>query len=276
MSRRTIPVFAVLVLWATASAYAAPPTYYLALGDSLARGIQPDSAGELVETNQGYVDDLFAFYRLRVPGLRLAKLGCSGETTTTMITGGSCPYTGVSQLADAVAFLHTHRVGLVTLTIGGNNIDHCIGIGGIDQACISNGLNAVAADLPAIVAALRAAAGPRVPIVAMNYYDPFLALWRLGLAGQALANDSLQATLFFNGLLEGVYQHFGVGVADVAKAFRMTDTTLVPAVDVPVNVLATLVWTWMGAAPPVGPDIHPNAFGYAVIAGAFVKTIGAP
>jgi hypothetical protein len=60
----------------------------------------------------------------------------------------------------------------------------------------------------------------------------------------------------------------------VAKAFRTTDFTPVPAFDLPVNVLATLVWTWMGAAPPVGPDIHPNAFGYAVIAGAFVKTIG--
>jgi len=274
MTRRMFTVLVVLVLWATGSAYAAGPTYYLALGDSLSRGIQPAPDGRLVETRQGYVDDVFAFYRVRQPGLRLAKLGCSGETTTTMIAGGSCSYASGSQLAEAVEFLRTHEVGLVTLTIGGNNVDGCIGAGGIDQACVLNGLGAVAAELPRIVGALRAAAGPRVPIVAMNYYDPFLALWRLGAAGQLLANESLQVTLVFNGLLENVYQQFGVPVADVAKAFRTTDATLVPAFDVPVNVLATLVWTWMGAAPPVGPDIHPNAFGYAVIAGAFVRTIG--
>lgn len=276
MRRRVFSLFAVLVLWATGSAYAAPPPYYLALGDSLSRGIQPTPTGELVETDRGYVDDLFAFYRLRLPGLRVAKLGCSGESTTSMIAGGSCAYAAGSQLAEAVEFLQTHRVALVTLSIGGNNVDGCVGPGGIDQGCVTDGLNAVAVDLPRIVAALRAAAGPRVPIVAMNYYDPFLALWRLGPAGQLIAHDSLQATTFFNTLLEGVYQQFRVPVANVAKAFRTTDFTLVPAFDLPVNVLATLVWTWMGAPPPVGPDIHPNAFGYAVIAGAFVKKIGTP
>jgi lysophospholipase L1-like esterase len=274
MRRSTIAAFAVLVLWSTGSAHAATPSYYLALGDSLSRGIQPGRDGVLVETDRGYVDDLYAFYSARHPGLRLAKLGCSGETTTTMIAGGSCEYASGSQLAEAVAFLQTHRVALVTLTIGGNNIDHCIGSGGIDQACVLNGVGAVAADLPRIVGTLRAAAGAGVPIVAMNYYDPFLALWRLGPAGQFVANESLQATVFFNTVLENVYLQFRVPVADVAKAFRTTDSAVVQAFDLPLNVLATLVWTWMGAAPPVGPDIHPNAFGYAVIAGAFVRTIG--
>ena len=36
------------------------PAYYLALGDSLSRGIQPGRDGVLVETEQGYVDDLYA------------------------------------------------------------------------------------------------------------------------------------------------------------------------------------------------------------------------
>jgi hypothetical protein len=30
----------------------------------------------------------------------------------------------------------------------------------------------------------------------------------------------------------------------------------------------------MGLPPPRGPDIHPNVFGYAVIAGAFAQVIG--
>ncbi len=79
-------------------------TYYLALGDSLARGVQPDSGGADVETNQGYVDDLYALYRAAIPGLQLVKLGCPDETTTTMIDGSVCEYALGSQLAQAVDF----------------------------------------------------------------------------------------------------------------------------------------------------------------------------
>src|SRR5438477_13188118 len=127
MPRRSMTICAVLTLWVSGSAYAAAtPVYYLALGDSLARGVQPTRTGVLVETNQVYVDDLYAYYRLRHPELRLAKLGCSGETTETMIAGGVCSYPLGSQLAEAVQFLQTHQVALVTLTIGANNILRCI------------------------------------------------------------------------------------------------------------------------------------------------------
>jgi lysophospholipase L1-like esterase len=275
MSRRLMTICAALTLWISGSAYAAaPPVYYLALGDSLSRGVQPTRSGMLVETNQGYVDHLYAYYRLRHPELRLAKLGCSGETTGTMIDGGICSYPLGSQLAQAVQFLQTHQVAFVTLTIGGDNILHCIGVGGIDQTCVTQGLAAIAADLPQILAALAGAA-EGVPIVAMNYNNPLLGLWRFGPAGQLLANQSLQITLFFNSLLERIYQSFGVPVADVAQAFRITDFRLIPLLDLPVNVFLALTWTWISLPPPQGPDVHPNAVGYAVIARAFVKTIEA-
>ena len=46
---------------APAKAPKAPPaTYYLALGDSLARGVQPDAAGVSVETPDGYPDQVYA------------------------------------------------------------------------------------------------------------------------------------------------------------------------------------------------------------------------
>ena len=257
-----------------ASAEIAPP-YYLALGDSLSIGLQPTLHGA-VPTDQGYVDDLHAFYRLRIPGLRLAKLGCSGETTTTMLAGGVCSYTSGSQISEAVAFLHTHRVALITLDIGANNLLPCIGSSGIDPACVASGVNAVAADLPQILIALRAAAGPSVPIVGMNYYDAFLAAWRLFPApdGPALAVASLQVVTLFNSTLEAIYNAFRVPVAPVAAAFHINDFSpgLLPSL--PVNVELTLAWTWMGLPPPLGPNIHPNAVGYAVIAGAFVKAIG--
>jgi lysophospholipase L1-like esterase len=257
-----------------ASAEIAPP-YYLALGDSLSVGLQPTLHGP-VPTNQGYADDLHAFYRFRIPGLRLAKLGCPGETTTTMLAGGVCSYPTGSQIAEAVAFLHTHRVVLITVDIGANNLLPCIGSSGIDAACVGSGINGVAADLPQILIALRAAAGPSVPIVGMNYYDPFLAAWRLfpAPAGPALAVASLQVITLFNSTLGAIYNAFRVPVAQVAAAFHINDFSHGVLASLPVNVELTLAWTWMGLPPPLGPNIHPNAVGYAVIAGAFVKAIG--
>ena len=99
------------------------------------------------------------------------------------------------------------------------------------------------------------------------------AAWTLGAAGQALAKESVVATTAFNGLLVTVYQAFSVPVADVAHAYRITDFTPIPFINLPVNVFLTLSWTWMGASPPFGPDVHPNAVGYAVIAGAFVEKV---
>jgi lysophospholipase L1-like esterase len=251
------------------------PTYYLALGDSLAIGVQPSSNGD-VPTNKGYADDLYTAYRTHVRGLRLAKLGCSGETSTTMTQGGICSYAEGSQLAAAVSFLQTHRIAFVTLDIGANDIDQCISLTGIDETCVTNGLTAVATNLPKILAELRAAVGPSTLIVAMNYYDPFLAAWTLGTSGQALAKASLQVTTAFNGILQSAYQAFAIPMAGVASAYRISDFTIIPVLNLPLNVLLELTWTWIGAPAPLGPDIHPNNLGYAVIAGAFAKKISVP
>jgi len=276
MRIRLVSLSVLVMLWGTALAYAgAQPTYYLALGDSLAVGVQPSASGVDVATNQGYADDLYAVFRPRMRGLSLAKLGCSGETTTTMIEGGMCTYAEGSQLAAAMSFLQTHQVRFITLDIGANDIDHCVSLTGIDTTCVTDALNTVGANLPQILAALREAA-PNTLIVAMNYYDPFLAAWTLGASGQALAKASLKATKVFNGELESVYKAFAIPVANVAHAYRIGDFTPVPVIKLPVNVFLTLTWTWMGAPAPFGPDIHPNAIGYAVIAGAFAEKIATP
>src|SRR5947199_8138 len=227
MNARSIPViaaFLTLVLAGALPATAAGGTsyYYLALGDSLAQGVQPNTRGDSVVTNQGYVDDLYGLYRAEVAGLQLAKLGCPGETTTTMIHGGVCYPAGTSQLDRAVAFLRSHLVVLVTIDIGANNVLPCVGLSGIDTGCINQGVGEVSYDLPYILAQLRAAAGPGVPVVAMNYYDPFLAEWLQGPAGQALAKQSVQFTTFFNSVLAQIYAAARVPDADRPGA-RLTN-----------------------------------------------------
>jgi hypothetical protein len=87
-------VTAVAVLAAGVAHHSGPDgraSYYLALGDSLSVGVQPSAAGTDVPTGQGYPDQLAALLRPAHPGLRLVKLGCSGETTATMINGGYAP-----------------------------------------------------------------------------------------------------------------------------------------------------------------------------------------
>jgi hypothetical protein len=76
--------------------------HYLALGDSLSPGVQPDAADASVETPQGYPDLVHAQLRRGHPGLRLVQPGCPGETTEAMMHGGICRYPGGSQLAAAV------------------------------------------------------------------------------------------------------------------------------------------------------------------------------
>ena len=264
-----------LVAPATAGATGSP-AYYLSLGDSLAQGVQPTSSGQSVITDQGYADDLYSLERLQVRGLRLEKLGCPGETTTSMIQGGVCdgayaPF--ADQLDAAVEFIDTHDVALITIDIGANNVDDCISGSGISIPCIAGGFAEAQSDLPTILARLRAAA-PGVPIVGMSYYDPFLAAWLQGPAGQALAAQSLQLTIAYNGLLEALYGAASAPVADVESAFQTRNQSTIPIVQLPVDVAAVCTLTWMCAPAPVGPNIHANALGYWVMASAFARTIG--
>jgi lysophospholipase L1-like esterase len=268
---------------ATAAASPRPttPTYYLSLGDSLSVGVQPDSQGHLQATGQGYADDLFAAEKAAQPGLHLVKLGCSGETTRTMVTGGVCTYPGSgSQLEAAAKFLREHRgsVRLVTIDLGANDLDSCFSPStGLDAACAQAGLNQVATTLPGILQKLRAA-DPRtnVRFAGMDYYDPFLAARLLGPIGQPTADESLKLTTALNQLLTDDYRKAGFAVAPVAHYYATHDThtVTVPGLGAqPRNVAEICRLTWACTLPPVGPDIHANAAGYKVIANAFHKAL---
>jgi len=258
------------------------PSYYLSLGDSLAQGIQPAPAGNDVRTRSGYPDQLAGRLRGLIPGLRLVKLGCSGETTSTMIHGGICRYPAGSQLAEAARFLRSHRgrVALVTIDIGANDPNSCV-LGAQPLSvpgCLYHRVPEIERNLSAILARLRAAAGSRVLIVGMTYYVPELELWRRDLRGRQIAviTDSFAAGV--GKLLTARYHRAGARVADVFGAFRSADFGRalrhgLRAAITPPNVTAVCSLTWMCAAPPRGPNEHANNAGYRVIAGAFWRAI---
>jgi lysophospholipase L1-like esterase len=254
-----------------------PVSYYLALGDSLSRGVEPDSSGASVETQHGYADQLYAMLRKDQRGLRLVKLGCPGETTATMISGGICHYRAGSQLTAAIRFLRAHqgKVALVTLDIGANDPETCL----TDPApanfatCVGRMVPKATTNLTTIVTGLRTV-DPHGRIIAMNYYLPALAQWRHGLLGQAVARTVALAAQGYNNLLTKIYQNYHVRIADVFGAFDTTNfggQVAVPGYGtLPVNVAAICRWTWECAAPPRGPNQHANQAGYAVIARAFL------
>ena len=279
MQRRWPVLSAVLVLAAgvaAAPASAAPDAastsatgWYLALGDSLAAGYQP---GQGEDRDGGYVGHVLADVRQTSPKTKLVNLSCSGATSTTLRSGGGhCTYEEGTQLAQAVEFLQAHAkyTRLVTLDVGANDVAHCVNGLTPDYPCIFAGLGAVSENLPAIMSQLRAAAGPHVHIVVLNYYNPFLAGWLAGAAGQQLAQNSTVLQALLNGSIAGAAGAHGADLGDVAAAFESDNWTPVATADwgtVPTNVAHVCEWTWMC----VRQDIHANDTGYAVLAGTVV------
>jgi hypothetical protein len=137
--------------------------YYLALGDSLAA--EPDAYVLLVHAALAATD----------PKLALTNISCGGESAVSMLHGSqltaSCG-TPMTQVDEAVSFLHAHKskVDLVTIDIGGNDVLPCFPR--LEPGCVQPGLERIAVNLDRIFADLQAA-GPGVRIVGMTYYNPF-------------------------------------------------------------------------------------------------------
>ncbi len=269
-----------VVLVAPSAAHAGPgsggsgnaTSWYLALGDSLAAGYQP-GAGD--DRDGGYVGGVLDAVQESAPKAKLRNISCSGATTASMLGQDRCTYDAGSQLAEGVEFLRAHRgfVDLVTIDIGANDVTPCVGRPDV-TACALGAVATVEANLTSILGQLRAATGPDTEIIVLNYYNPFLAAWLTGDAGKQLAGlTSFLQVLLNNGVTRAALSA-GADVADVATAFRSTDTTPVTVpyapVPVPTNVATICAWTWMCTRN----DIHANDAGYAVLAGTVIARLG--
>ena len=242
-----------------ASSLVGPKQYYLALGDSLAFGYQPD-----FDFFHGYVDDFFS--NLQSHGVKsVANMGCPGETSKTFINGG-CPYPYLrkypysgAQLSAAVTYLKTFsgKVSPVTLDIGANDLLH-----DFDRStCQVNDqqfqtdlqtldTNLTQTILPQLRAALTVNGQVTGDIVMMNYYDPY----------QNLCPKTVSYVQTVNSHLASDVSGFGI-IVNVFGAFGGAKT--------PNKHICT--YTWMCS---IFKDIHATDKGYRVIATTFENGTG--
>jgi lysophospholipase L1-like esterase len=255
-----------LVLGVSNPLQASSPHYYMALGNSLSFGYQPN-----FDFSSGFADDIFNdLHKANVAAV--INYACAGETTETMINGGCVArfahkgsYTG-SQLQAAVDFLttarHEGRVSPVTLEIGANDVfadfnESTCSIGpNADADLATMDANLTETILPALVKALTTPRGARAGDLHMlNYYNPFARV----------CPNSAQFVHILNNHLQADAAKFRVPVVDVYSAFGGDNDTATHLCD----------YTWM-CGDPRFHDIHPTNLGYQVIAKAVESALGLP
>lgn len=272
-----VRLFGVLVA-AALMVLAAPPASasfsgeYLALGDSVAFGFNPNLVPSQASNPGVFVGypDIVA-QRL---GLQLTNASCPGETSGGFIstTNGQdyrclayrfffplhVQYPG-AQLAFALQFLSTHSdVQLVTMDIGANDVfkletDIC----NMDATCIQNGLPAVLTgidlNLRFIYAELRNAAHYHGIIATLNYYS-LLYDEASETATQALNFPIGDATTANGGIIASGFDAFE------ARAEAHANSSCAAGLLI-INLTTGVC------------DVHPSPLGRDALAGAIVRAV---
>lgn len=233
---------------------------HLALGDSVAAGV-----GATPDAGNGYVPVLFRTLTAASCGrdegprcrLDLVNLAEGGATTATLLA---------EQLPAALELIAARRatrspvddVRLVTVTIGGNDVftpvvTACSADPGSAtcRSTISGQLRQVDADYDRMLAALRAAAGPRTVVAVMAYHNPLASCDLAGLAPLAdlvlEGGGPLPAGL--NDVIRARAGQYGATVVETAPVIGAED--LVGGTDC----------------------LHPDTSGHADIAAAFAGAV---
>jgi lysophospholipase L1-like esterase len=267
-------------------------TFYISLGDSYAAGYQPAVNGGLGKTStNGFAYQLASKATLNGKKLTLVNFACAGATTTSLLKRLGCTqdrlgpgaigYPKQTQADAAVAYIAAHKadVGLITVSISGNDITSCATASGTSGivSCVTKALATVKANLHTLLPRLRAAA-PDARIVGLTYPDVILGLYvSKTSSGTMLA--SLSVTAFkslINPALKAEYDAVGGSFIDVTDAsggyipFTQT-TTLAPYGTIPTAVAQTCELTYYCEFH----NIHPKTVGYTLIADLIRKSLPA-
>ncbi len=256
------------------AAAASTPTYYVSLGDSYSVGYQPG-----LGATPGYT-----VYVAKKTHLKLVNFGCGGATTTSIIAAVGCPdplphttgavlYPTTTQAAAAEAFLTAHRghIGLITVSISGNDVTSCAGQAN-PVSCVGTATKAISTNVAALVAALRTAAGSGVPLIGLTYPDVILGSYVYPSRSPTASSVSLAklSVIAFKDLINPAlvkaYATAGGRLVDVTAAsgaYTSLNRTirLRPYGRIPVPVASVCKLTWFCAQG----NIHATTRGYTFI-----------
>lgn len=257
----------------------APKQFYVSLGDSYAAGYQPTSKTAGGTTTNGFAYQLVDAAKAKGYDLELKNFGCSGATTTSLLTAPGCAkaalgpdaedYSPKTQAAAAEEFVKANadKIALITVSIGGNDVTACAKAADA-VSCVLAAVPKIKENLAKLMTDLRAAAGEKTPIIGITYPDVLLGDYlSKDPALKQLATTSVTA---FKGLvnpaLQEAYQKAGGQLVDITaatgayKPFEET-TELAPYGTIPVAVAKVCTLTYFCEYG----DIHPRTEGYKVI-----------
>jgi lysophospholipase L1-like esterase len=238
-----------------------PRSYYLALGDSITYGFQPDKANGAPPSafDTGYVDVFAARLRKLSPKIQVVNYGCPGETTVTFTRGG-CPWLAEgqklhdafrgSQLKAAQSVLRAHpgQVSPITLTLWGNDLAPLSEKGKRAPSAIAS----VASRLNAILRRLRAAA-PTAEIIVTGAWNPEV--------------DQLEQA-------QPLYRSLDVAIARAAAASRARFAKTFAVFNSPGNLRTQRARLCRLTFLCSKGDVHPTDAGYRAMADAFMAASG--
>jgi lysophospholipase L1-like esterase len=257
-----------------AQASAAAPTYYVSLGDSYSVGYQPN-----LGSTPGYTVPV-----AKKTHLKLVNFGCGGATTSSILNTVVCPdvlphtaggvtYATTTQIAAATAFITKHHghIGLITVSIGGNDVTAC-GAAANPITCVAAAAAAIKTNVTALAADLRTAAGSKVPLIGLTYPDVILGEYvypslpatpaRINLA--KLSVEAFKALI--NPTLSKAYAQSRGVLVDVTAATGAYGS-LIPTISyppygmIPVPVAQVCSDTWFCSQG----NIHATTKGYSLI-----------
>jgi lysophospholipase L1-like esterase len=264
-----------------------PVEYDVSVGDSYAAGYQPVASATAHRDTHGFAYQVIGMAKAKGDDFTLRSFACDGATTTTILQQDGCAlsapgpdsesYAGQTQAVAADRFIahHPGQIGLITVSIGGNDILGCAAAA-ILISCVTDALTGIEDNLRQLLSGLRAAAGPTVPIVGLTYPDVFL--------GYANSNDPAQRNLaavsepafehVLNPALSAQYAAVGATFIDVTKAsggyIPLTETARSGSHGAtPVAVADVCALTYACRLH----DVHPTTRGYALIARLIVATL---
>lgn len=265
----------------TAAARADSPPTYLALGDSIAFGLDPGlvpdlglscfSCGSFTSAVPPRSDKVFVGYPEYLEdriGIPLENASCPGETSASFGAPASAGQAAICAEFKAQGWLHAGyegaqrqyaldflarrpRVELVTFAVGANDVLDLVAACGMEPTCVNAGIGGVLlsvhANVSDVLSAIRSA-GYAGPIVVPSYYAPSPE-W----------TDLVSA---LNAYLGMAAAPFGVTSVDLQALFGADPCG------------AGLLIPLDPSDPAAGCDMHPSKDGARLIAAAIADAVG--